>query len=163
MDKTTFLNTLESEHARWEALLGQIKAEWMTQPDVPGYMSIKDLIAHITWYEREMVNLIETRVLAGSELWNLPTDEQNLAIYEENRERPLADVLADAQQVYEQLVNAVETLSDEDLNDPTRFRDMFADWIPWKLIAENSYEHYEQHIPDLQAWLTEQTSKDTVD
>lgn len=153
MDKTTFLNTLASEHARWKALLEQVKTEWMTQPGVTGYLSIKDLLAHITWYEREMINLIQTRVLAGSELWNLPTDEQNAAIYEENRHRPLADVQAEAQQVYEQLINTAETLSDEDLNDPTRFSGMFADWIPWKLIAENSYEHYQQHISDIQAWL----------
>lgn len=26
------------------------------------------------------------------------------------------------------------------------------DWQPAKLIAENSYEHYPQHIPQIQAW-----------
>ena len=70
MDKTTFLNILKREHGRWESLLAQVDESRMTQPGVSGYMSVKDIIAHVSWHEQEMIGLIQGRALAGSEWWN---------------------------------------------------------------------------------------------
>ena len=81
------------------------------------------------------------------------TDERNAAIFAENRDRPLKDVLAEAEQVYQQLVAGVQTLVDEDLVDPGRFAEMPADWAPWQIMADNSYDHYLQHISSVRAWL----------
>lgn len=128
----------------------------MTEPGLAGEWSLKDIIAHVTWGEREMVGVLEARALVGSDLWNVSTDERNAAVYEQNRDRPLGDVLAEAQEIHAQLFTALEMLTDEDLNDPQRFQDMPADWIPWKLIAGNSYGHYDEHSPSIRAWL-EQT------
>jgi hypothetical protein len=157
MDKTTFLSTLKSGRAQWEGLLAQVDESRMAQAGVSGYMSLKDVIAHVTWHEREMIGVVEQRGLVGSEWWNLPTDERNKLIYEANRERPLNDVKMEAKRVYDHFFEVVESLSDEELNNPANFHDMPADWMPWKLIAENSYEHYEQHEPDIHKWLAEQT------
>src|SRR5947209_19757266 len=41
----------------------------------------------------------------------------------------------------------------EDLNDPHRFKNMPQEWRPWKLIAGNSFKHYENHMPSLREWL----------
>jgi hypothetical protein len=153
MDKLTFLQLLKSGRQQWEALLAPVDERQTAQPRIAGDTSIKDLIAHITWYEREMVNLLQSRILAGSELWNLPTDERNAAIYEINRDRSLSDIQSEAARVYQQLLAAAESLSDDELNNPSNFGDMPADWIPWKLIAGNAYEHYQQHTSDLQAWI----------
>jgi Protein of unknown function (DUF1706) len=99
-----------------------------------------------------MVGMVRARALVGSELWNLPTDERNAAIYEQNRTRDLDDVLSEARQVFPQLVAALKVLSDTDLNDPSRYPGMPPDWVPWQIIASNSYEHYGQHIPSVRAW-----------
>ena len=125
----------------------------MTQPGVAGDWLVKDIIAHITWYEREMVGMIQARALVGSELWELTQDQRNVSIYEENRDRSLNDVLLEAEQVYEQLLKGLESLLDEDLINPSQFREMPSEWIPWKVLASNCFEHYHQHIPDIQAWL----------
>jgi len=124
---------------------------------VAGEWSVKDIIAHMTWCEREALGILQARALGGSDLWNLPQDERNAAVFVENRDRPLHEVLTEAQQVYAQLLEAVQTLSDEDLNDPNRFRDMPTDWLPWQIIAGNSYEHYRQHTPSIRAWLNQAT------
>jgi hypothetical protein len=29
------------------------------------------------------------------------------------------------------------------------------DWEPWQVIAGNTYEHYQEHIPDIRDWLAE--------
>jgi hypothetical protein len=156
MDKTALIETLKSERAKLEALLMQIDEQHMLQPGVSGEMSVKDIIAHIAWYERETVGLLRQRALIGSDLWYVSLEERNAAILKMNRERPLEEVRAEAQKVFEQLIAEVETLSAEELTDPRRFQYMPTEWVPWRAIASNSYEHYPQHIPDIQAWIGRQ-------
>jgi hypothetical protein len=115
---------------------------------------VKDSIVHITWHEREMIGMLQGRTIGnGSDLWLLPTDERNAAIYEQNRDRPLAKVLDEAPKVFQEMLRLAGTLSDEELHDPSRFEYMPADWVPWEIIASNTYGHYQQHTPDLQAWI----------
>lgn len=153
MTKKEFLEKLTTLREQWDALLDQISPAWMLVPRETGGWTMKDTIAHVTWYEREMVVLLRERVLAGSEIWPLPVDERNRVIHRENRLRDLEEVLAEAIQVHQELVRELKKLEDEDLNDPARFRDMPADWVPWEVIASNTYEHYNEHIPIVQAWL----------
>lgn len=114
---------------------------------------MKDIIAHIAWFEREMIDLINGRALEGSELWNLPTDERNAAIYEENHEISLTQVMEESAQVFLQLLELLPTLSNEDLTTPGNFLNMPPDWQPGDIITQNTYEHYQQHIPDLERWI----------
>lgn len=156
MDKQTFLDKLQSARSQWDDLLALIAHEWMTLPGVAGDWSIKDIIAHISWHELQMLGVLHAHALAGSDLWNLPLDQRNAAIYEQNRGRDLADVLVESEQTFPQLIAAIAQLSDADLNDPARFPGMPSAWQPWDLIAGNTYGHYEEHTPDVQAWLAQQ-------
>jgi hypothetical protein len=115
-------------------------------------MSVKDLLAHIAWYEREMVGILQHRALSGSELWILSSSDRNTVILDQNRSRALGEVRQEAQQVYEELVRALEAVDDVALNDAAWFREMPAEWIPWQLIADNSFDHYMQHVADIRKW-----------
>jgi uncharacterized damage-inducible protein DinB len=150
MDKSSFLNKLRSSRARWEAALADLDRSKMETPVEKGTWSVKDIIAHVTWFEREMVDLLNSRTLIGSDLWNLPQDERNAAIYKENRNRQLSEVLAEASQVYQRMLAEVENLTNEELNDPKRFKNMPEDWLPWEIVAQNTYEHYDAHLPDIE-------------
>jgi uncharacterized protein (TIGR03083 family) len=153
MNKAELLKDIRAEWALWEALLGEIEEAQMTQPGAAGEWSVKDVIAHITWFEREMVGMLQARALVGSDLWQLPTDERNARIFEENQDRPLQDVLAEAQQVHRQFLEEFEALAEDDLADPHRFPGMPEDWQPWIVIAGNSNEHYRDHSRDVRTWL----------
>jgi uncharacterized damage-inducible protein DinB len=155
MDKATFINTLEQSRAEWEALLAQVDEERMLQPGAARKWSVKDVIAHVTWGEREMVPIMRTHVLAGSELWNLSDDERNEVVYQQNRDRPLQEILQEEQQAYADLFEAAQALSDEDLNDPHRFKQMPEGWVPWQIIAGCSFKHYQDHIPSIREWLAQ--------
>jgi hypothetical protein len=152
-----FLEKLRAARAEWDALLNGISSTRMVEPGAYGDWSVKDVVAHVTWYEREMVDLLRERSLDGSDLWLLPHSERNEAIYRENRGRSLGEVLGEAKKVYEQLVAQVQKLSDEDLRDPTRFANMPEDWVPGDVFASNSYEHYPDHITELREWLEKQS------
>ncbi|MFN8371895.1 MAG: DinB family protein [Anaerolineae bacterium] len=157
MDKAEFLHTLRSTRAEWDALIAQVPRDQMTQPDAVGQWSIKDLIAHVMWYENEMVEVIESHVFEGSPWWELEdVDERNERIYEQYRDVPLDKVLADAQATYLRLLAGLESLSEEDFHTPQNFRNMPPEWIPWQVIASNCFEHYPQHSEDLEAWLARQ-------
>ena len=150
MEKSTFLNNLRSSRSRWDAALASLDRSKMETPVEKGAWSIKDIIAHVTWFEREMLDLLDSRTLVGSDLWNLPQDERNAAIYEENRNRQLSEVLAEASRVYQQMLAEVEDLTDEEMNDPKRFKNMPGDWVPWEIVAQNTYQHYDAHLPDIE-------------
>ncbi len=153
MDKAEFLDTLRRERAAWDALLAQVPADRMTQAGAVGHWSIKDLIAHVTWYENEMVDVLKTRTFKGSPWWELDNTERNAHIFEQVRDLPLDKVLADAKTTYEQLVTELEKLPEESLHDPTHFSDMPLEWKPWEVIASNCYEHYPQHTDDVKNWI----------
>lgn len=150
-----FLAEVRQARQAWEATLAQIPAGQLQSPGVCGEWSVKDLVAHIAWYEAEMVGLIASRELAGSPWWNLPLTERNEAIHALYRDQPLPEVLADAGRIAADFLRGLEGLSDEDLNDPRRFANMPADWQPWSVIASNSSEHYQEHRAQLQVWMAQ--------
>ncbi len=51
-----------------------------------------------------------------------------------------------------QMIEAVQAASDENLFDPHRFA-----WLEgtalWQVVAGNTYEHITEHMPDIQKWL----------
>jgi len=147
MRKDELLRRIRKARARWDSALAGLDDAHLVQPGFAGDWSAKDVIAHIAWHEREMIGLIRARALAGSELWNLPLHQRNDAIYRANRDRPLAEVRREAAAVYAELLDALETLADEDLVDPAHFSGMPADWQPWQVIAGNTFEHYADHLP----------------
>jgi uncharacterized damage-inducible protein DinB len=81
MDREKFLSRLTSARREWDAALASVPWERMTTPGVNGGWSVKDLVAHITWSEREMMEVIRQRALVGSPLWALGQDERNAIVY----------------------------------------------------------------------------------
>jgi hypothetical protein len=55
MKKPKLLNWLVDEQQQWEALLDQIGPTRMDQPGVAGPWSMKDLVAHLTGWNRHLV------------------------------------------------------------------------------------------------------------
>jgi hypothetical protein len=155
MDKTTFLQALQETQAEWEAQLSQLDEARMLQPGVEATWSLKDLLAHLIWYEQEMVTLLQSRVFAGSDLWEVEGDARNELIRQQFLDRPLQEILDLRQHTYRELVEAAQGLSDEDLTDPQHFQGMPEDWIPWQIVAGNAFDHVRDHLSALRRWVAE--------
>jgi len=149
MKTDEFLSRVKVTYTTYEASFSDLSERQLVEPRTCGDWSGKDVLAHVSWYEREMVGFLSRRVLVGSDLWSLPLEERNAVIQAANRERPLAEVLAEASRVHRELMDLLAGLSDEDLLDPGRFAELPPDWIPWEVIASNTYEHYPEHERDL--------------
>ena len=124
MDKNEILERTEREYAAWQTLVSRLDDEQITRQPVLENWTVKDLIAHITWYEEQMVIVLQSRALSGSDLWGIPTSERNQVIYAEYKDRPLAEVRAHAAQVHTALVELLESLTADDLVDPAHFPGM---------------------------------------
>lgn len=159
MDKLILLSSVKSTRAELDTTIANLSDQLLSQPGASGEMSVKDILAHITWFEREMIGLLEQRALAGSDLWNLPSDERNAVIYQLNLQRSLQDIRNEAAEVFQQLLKQLENLEEAALDDPAWFRDMPPDWSPSQLLAENTCEHYQHHLADITAWLAELPSR----
>src|SRR5690242_12427699 len=107
MDKATFEKTLIETRAAWEARLSQIDEEQMLKPGEASKWSVKDVIAHVASGERELVPVLRTHVMASS-VWNLSDDERNEIEYQQQKDRPLHDIVNEELQAYTALLEVVQ-------------------------------------------------------
>src|ERR1041385_7027454 len=130
MNKSELLNGLQEEYQQWNALLDQIDPARMDQPGVTGHWSIKDIVAHLTGWRRRTVARLQAAQRREPEPpppWpaHLQTDDEiNAWIYESNHGRSVREVLEDSDQVFQQLLAAMEQLPENVLEDPQRY-------LPW--------------------------------
>jgi uncharacterized damage-inducible protein DinB len=154
MNQSLFLEELRAARREWDAALAGISEERMLDPGLPGGWSVKDAIAHVTWSEREMVGVIRERALAGSPLWELDQDARNAAVVAAARDHTLDEVLAGARAVWAELLPALQSLTDDDLTDPSHFArlDELPGVLPWQIFAGSTFRHYRDHAGEIRAW-----------
>ena len=157
MKKSELLDWLRGEYHQWEAFLDQIGLARMDQPGVNGDWSMKDVVAHLTGWNRRLVDRLQAAGRGEPEPpshWpeHLQTeDEINAWIYETNRERSVHEILSETQQVFQHLLTVIEGLPDEVRIEP--------EWhLVWlgdeRFPAGEFFDHFhDDHQPDIRAWL----------
>ncbi len=160
--KQELLETLITVRASWEALLSQVGPDRMQLPGVTGEWSVKDIVAHVAAWERRAVAWLKA-VQVGT--WpeppdwpvNLSEDGLNAWIYAANRGRRVQDVLNESRQGFDELIEALELVPEQDLSAIGRFA-----WLEGKsLIASiggNTFEHYRVHAEAIGAWLIQRAT-----
>ncbi len=156
LSKTQLLTELRNEQAAWEALLDEIGEAHMTQPDVAGGWSIKDIVAHLTGWRRRSVRRFQA-LLNHEPDFSPPwppelqdDDEINAWIYEANRNLPLADVLSDSREVFQQLIDTLAAFSEDELQNLRRILELPEDQVNGSVFFAHFHE---EHEPDMRAWL----------
>ncbi|HUY78877.1 MAG TPA: ClbS/DfsB family four-helix bundle protein [Ktedonobacterales bacterium] len=154
--KAQLLTDLNNEQVQWEALLAEIGEAHMTQPGVAGEWSIKDIVAHLTGWRSRSVARFQAALRhepTPAPAWPAQLqddDEINAWIYAANRDRSLANVLAESRTVYQQLADALNAFPEAELQDPKRFE--WLDGETWNGAAFFGHFH-EEHEADMRAWL----------
>ncbi len=152
--KAALLDNIQSGYNQFEALLAPLSEEQMAIPAVNGPWSVKDNIAHLTAWHDYLLNQLQG-VIDGEKppkfMPGLSEDEINEVFYQQNKDRPLAEVLADFRLTYQRILAAVQSISEEALNAPFPWR--INGNAAWGLIAGNTYEHYEEHGNIIRRWL----------
>jgi hypothetical protein len=161
MTKTKILEMIQSGRKSLESTLSQLSEEQMTQPGVQNDWSVKDILAHITEWERRTVQWIHESLRgevpqrpAPGMAWD-DLDGLNEQIYMLNKDRPLSEVLDDFRSAHHQSLQAVEALTEEDLIDPQRFAWRAGEPM-WHMVAANTWLHYQEHGEAIRKRLREE-------
>ena len=153
MNKAELIKLFKTARENFSNRIRQVPEKEWDDVHINGQMTMKDILFHINWFDREMILVLESRKFQGSPWWDLDTDERNERIQE----------LADSQgfqetyKAYEEngirLLAALENLEEAAVNDPSYFKDMPEDWSPWFILSGNTYEHYDHHARDIEEYL----------
>ena len=168
--KTALLARIDAARAAWESLLAEVGEARMLAPGAMGTWSVKDIVAHVAVYERWLADQLAGGETAGSPPEGaklVDMDARNAWFYEQDRDRPLAAILAEeraaardlraqaAARTDEALAVAM-TITDGGMVRPARDGDPFEQPL-WAMIAEHTDEHYAAHSPAIRAWLACET------
>ena len=158
MDKVTLIRRIEESRVEMEELLTQLSETQLTTAGVAGSWSVKDLLSHISYWERDTIDVLraaargETPYLTGEE----QTDARNAESVARNHDRSVAEVMAEYYHTLDTLIDAVRAFPDADLVEPDRFP-----WRKgrplWRLVAGESYEHEREHREQIQMLLKNRT------
>lgn len=157
--KAELLSRIKDAWSQLEQTIAGLSEDQLTMPRDGQDWSIKDHLAHLTFWEQSLLALLRhcdrQQASAPDETTTATVDhaEMHAAAYEHNRQRPLDEVLRDFRESHQALVVALAVLSDVDLLMPGAHHppaDALLDddaVISW--IMRNTYEHYLEH----DAWI----------
>ncbi len=157
--KADLLASMATQHQRLEAACAGLSDADLTQPDVVGFWSIKDVLAHVARCERFVMAWYRTRVSGDASVQlelgysTEAEDRMNLAWYEQDRHLSLDETRAEFNASYHDLRITVEAMSEDEL-----FR---AGYYPWTgsqpllaYLRANTDRHYAEHAAQIETWRT---------
>ncbi len=158
MDKSQLLQKMETGRAEFDALLAQLSDKQMLETALDGGRSVKDILSHIAvwqwrcarWFEISLRGEVPQRPEPGV-TWQ-QMDDLNERDFLNARNATLQEARDDYHQSYQHLFDLLKSMPAEDFGNTHRFSWWEGEPIS-QVIASNSFEHYEEHAEQIQAWL----------
>ncbi len=158
MKKSKILRNLTDSHDKFFRVIEGLSDEAIQEPGVIGNWSVKDIMAHISRWEAEMVKMLWQMQEGQRTDYELSfernIDDLNSQWQKEMASRSLSQTIADFNAVRKQTIRRLEAFSDEDLSDPDRFPDLKGQPLE-NLIAGNSFEHEAEHAAQIKVWRSQ--------
>ena len=140
------LRRIRADRDRFDVMVSRVPTDRVTDPILPGGWSVRDVLAHVAWGEREGIGVARARALVGSELWEQSEDERNETVVRASRSLSADEVVAEYRSAFADYIAALEELSDDELNEPGQIRDLperIPGWRPWRVLYDPG--HYAEH------------------
>jgi hypothetical protein len=129
------------------------------EPRLSEGRSIKDVLAHITWWDQWLLVTLSADPKAPVKPMNLPladqipatdqwADEMNARVHIYNQARELTAIEAEFAAVRKQVLERVSQMSIDDLYDPDGMSAIVRQ--PVAPLILGIYEHYEEHAHELE-------------
>lgn len=161
--KQDLLAAIRRDRALLDEFISRVGTARLTEPVLDGARSVKDVLAHISAWEKICMALVRNKAPVdppGPGETRPSTDLINERIYEGSRDQPLEEVVAEAQRSYAGLLDMVEGLSDDALaavqgggQEAAELMDAEGPQVG-QLISGNSDAHYREHIAQIERWLS---------
>jgi len=140
----------------WEALrasyAGLSDSELM-EPGVTGPWSVRDTIAHVTWWEEEALTQLPL-ILAGGKpprysVTDGGIDAFNARMTEQKRNLSLSEVLRQRDDTHRRLLEFIHRVPEEQFVTETRFR---------RRLRLDTYSHYLEHAEPIRKWREQRSA-----
>ncbi len=163
--KDHILAALREEYDRWEELLASLQeAQINSTPLLPSHWTIKDDIAHLRAWQQRSIARVEAAQLNRAPVFpwvpedidpggEEATDAINAWIYNTYREQPWPKVHQDWSRGFQRFLDVAGQIPERDLLDTGRYP--WLNGYPLEFILVASYDHHQEHLEKLQAWLQE--------
>jgi DinB superfamily len=147
MNRTRLLKRIETAWEAFHQSYAGLSDEEMQLPGVTGAWSVKDIVAHVTWWEEEALTHLPV-ILAGGKPPRYSTtyggiDAFNARMTEERRGQTLDEVLRWREEVHRRLIALIGRVPEEHLAGETRFR---------RRLRLDTYGHYPKHAQAIRQW-----------
>lgn len=141
------LKRLDEAWTDFTASYAGLTAPELMRPNVTGRWSVRDIIAHVTWWEEEALEHLPL-VLAGGRPPRYSVkyggiDAFNALMTEQRRHLALAEVLRQQHEVHARLTEYVRQAPPELVTRETRFR---------RRLRLDTYGHYPIHAKAIREW-----------
>ena len=119
--KNQIIETAQTERTALEQLLAGLTPEQMTQPNVVGDWSAKDVLAHLIEWEQMVMQWHEAGVKGKTP--SVPSEEYNWGqlpqlnhvIYLKHRDKPLAEIMKLFKASHKKIMKTVEDIPEKEL------------------------------------------------
>ncbi|HEY9517553.1 MAG TPA: DinB family protein [Gemmatimonadaceae bacterium] len=147
MDRQQLLKRLDNEWTALEESYAGLSDSELTEPGVTGHWSVRDIIAHVTWWEEEALKHLP-HILDGGRPPRYSVkyggiDAFNALMTEEKRGLSLAEVLRQRDTTHRRLIDYVLSAPEDQFTRETRFR---------RRLRLDTYSHYPKHAKAIRAW-----------
>jgi hypothetical protein len=147
MNRQQLLKQLDTAWTAFQESYAGLSDAQLMEPGVTGQWSVKDLIAHVTWWEEEALQHLP-RILTGGRpprysLQYGGIDAFNAQMTEQTRGLSLADVLRQSEDTHQRLIAYIHSVPEEPFTRETHFR---------RRLRLDTYSHYPKHAKAIRAW-----------
>jgi hypothetical protein len=142
--------------AAWEAFkesYADLSDAELMEPGVTGAWSVRDIIAHVTWWEEEALRHLPL-ILAGGRPPRYSVtyggiDAFNAKMTERRKDLSLAEVRRQGDDVHLRLIAFIKSVPDEQVTSQTRFR---------RRLRLDTYGHYPKHARAIRKWREQRSA-----
>jgi hypothetical protein len=159
MNRIELIENLQAEYERLQLALAHLTEEQMTVPIQKDGYSVKDILVHLTVWDKRGTGWLRQAAVGRTPNVPLPgltwddMDRLNEVTFRENRDRPLREVMYEYQATFARLLDQLHTLTDEDWkreyrlhkHERTRSVERMAGW---------RLRHLQSHSKPIHRWLT---------
>lgn len=154
MTADAIINKIENSFQNVWQLWGDVPTAALVEPALSNGWSVKDTIAHLAAWDWRCAELLEVAHNTNVPLTTHPAvDALNLEIYQERLSWTWEEVELTFRDAHKALIEAIRALP------PDRLANEFVQ----DSIAEETWEHYEQHIEELRKWRQQVVSRNGVE
>ncbi len=156
---SVILPRVKASVSHLQRLVAEFPPAATTRPLLGGERSVKDMLAHLAWWDQWLLTTLPPAPGAEALSIDLPLREQipdgdtwaeemNAKVLQHNKSRKYQEVWEDFEKTGGQLIARVSVLTDADLNDPQGLSAAIGH--PLMPLIVGIYEHYEEHAHELE-------------